>query len=1141
VTALDDRPAAGYRYTPADRYVAGARPVLLTGVQAIARMLVEQNVRDGGRTATLVSGYPGSPLGGLDKLLHGQPELKAKHGVHLVPGLNEELGATAVWGSQQVPGTQRPDGVIGVWYGKGPGVDRAGDALRHGNTYGANAKGGVLVMAGDDPGAKSSTVPCTSERTLASFGMPVLTPRNGTEVVAFGLYGIALSRLSGCWVGVKVLADVADGLWTVDEDFQGLRIAVPQVEWEGRPWTYSQLLMKDPRDSVVAEAQLLGPRWEAVKAFGAANPLDEITVPTRDAWLGIAATGTAYDATLQALHDLGLSTEDLERAGVRVLRVGMPYPLGAGLVREFATGLQTLLVVEEKTAFVESQVKEVLYGVSGAPRVIGKTDVDGRRLVPADGQVSADRLEPVLRGLLEGRATLAPKRRGPRTQLSLSPVRRTPYFCSGCPHNRSTPLPEGSLGGGGIGCHTMVTLTDRPDQSVLALTQMGGEGSQWIGQAPFTDVDHVFQNVGDGTFAHSGQLALQFCVAAGVNITYKILYNSVVAMTGAQKAEGGLTVPALTRKLHAEGVAKIVVVSDEPQKHKRVQDFAPGVTVRHRDDMDAVQRELRETPGVTVLIYDQQCANEARRLRKRGKQEVRTTRVVIDEAVCEGCGDCGVKSNCLSVQPVETELGRKTRIDQTSCNTDYSCLLGDCPSFLTVQAVAPKKKAARREAPAAPAVTDPVLATSADVFLAGIGGTGIVTVNQLLATAGLRSGLDTAGLSGLDQVGLSQKAGPVTSHLRVGGGGPANRVGHATADVVLAFDALVAADSKNLAVCSPEFTVAVVSTSETPTGTQVADPATPKTDVPAQVRKIRDNVVKVFELDALAASEALFTSTAPANLLLVGAAYQLGVLPFPASAIEEAIELNGVAVKANVAAFRWGRVAVADPASFAAATQPAGAREPRLHDLGASPLAGETRRLVQVRAQLLREHSGARRAAEYVAVVERAWAAERALGEATAYSEAVARGIAHLWAYKDEYEVARLLTRPELLEDVQAQVPGATRLTYNLHPPALRSMGMDRKLKLGAWSRPALRATARARFLRGTALDPFGRAHVRVVERELVASHTALVERLTASLTDGSYPTAVAAAAAGELVRGYEDVKLRNVERYRDALAALGL
>jgi indolepyruvate ferredoxin oxidoreductase len=1144
MTTLDDRPSAGrVPYTPADRYVAGARPVLLTGVQAIARLLVEQNVRDAGRTSTLVSGYPGSPLGGLDKLLHGLPELKSEHGVHLVPGLNEELGATAVWGSQQVPGRQKPDGVIGVWYGKGPGVDRSGDVLRHGNTYGANPQGGVLVMAGDDPGAKSSTVPCTSERTLASFGMPVLTPRNGEELITFGMYGVALSRLSGCWVGVKVLADVADGLWTVDRDFSALDITVPEVEWNGRPWTYTQLLMKDPRDSTIAEAALLGPRWAAVEAFGAANPLDEITSPAPGGWLGIVSTGTAYDATLQALRDVGIP--DPSAVGIRVLRVGMPYPLGAGLVRTFATGLEQILVVEEKVSFLESQIKDVLYGVPGAPPVHGKRAADGRLLVPADGQVSADRLDNVLLSVLAERVQLAPRRPGPRTQLSLSPVqspagspsaKRTPYFCSGCPHNRSTPVPDGSLSGGGIGCHTMVTLSDRPDQAVLALTQMGGEGAQWIGQAPFTDVEHIFQNVGDGTFAHSAQLAVQFCVAAGVNITYKLLYNSVVAMTGAQNAEGGLPVDTLTHKLHAEGVAQIVVVSDQPKKHKR-STFAPGVTVRHRDDMDAVQKELREVPGVTVLIYDQQCANEARRLRKRGKQEVRSTRVVIDEQTCEGCGDCGVKSNCLSVQPVDTELGRKTRIDQTSCNTDYSCLLGDCPSFLTVQVAKTKPK--KRTAAEAPAVPEPVLPADADVFLAGIGGTGIVTVNQLLATAALRSDLDTTGLSGLDQVGLSQKAGPVTSHLRVGGRGPANRVGHGTADVVLAFDALVMADPKNLAVCSPEFTIAVVSTSETPTGTQVADPTAARTDVPAQVRKIADSVVKVVEIDALGASEALFGSTAPANLLLVGAAYQLGVLPFSATAVEEAIELNGVAVAANVAAFRWGRAAVAAPDAFAAAVRPGAVVSSQPYDLGGSQLAGETRRLTEVRAQLLTAHSGAKAARQYVAVVEQAWAAERAVTEQTSYSEAVARGTAHLWAYKDEYEVARLLTRPELLDEMQLQVPGATKVTYNLHPPALRAMGMNRKLKLGAWSRPALKATARARVLRGTALDPFGRAEVRRVERELLRDYLELVGSLTSSLTRESYTAAAAAAGAAELVRGFEDVKLRNVARYRQTVAEL--
>ncbi len=1157
MTALDDRPstdaapAPAPGYDPADRYRPGGRPVLLTGVQAIARMLVEQNARDaraGLRTEALVSGYPGSPLGGLDKLLHGLPQLKTEHGVHLVPGLNEELGATAVWGSQQVPGTRTNDGVLGVWYGKGPGLDRSGDVLRHGNLYGAHPEGGVLVLCGDDPGAKSSSVPCASTRTMASFGMPVLAPRNATELITFGLYGTALSRLTGCWVGMTVLADVADGLWTVDEDFVALPVVVPALEWEGRPWTYTQRTFASPPDCLIAETDLVGPRWAGVQAFGAANPLDRIEVDPASAWMGIAATGTAYDAIRQALLELGLDDAALLRVGIRLLRVGMPYPLGAGLVREFARDLETVLVVEEKEPFLELQVKDVLYGGSRAPQVLGKRGADGRALVPADGQLTADRLERVLRSLLRDRVVLLDPRPAPRTQLSLSPVqsssgapsaRRTAYFCSGCPHNRSTVVPEGSLAGGGIGCHAMVTMHERPESQVLGLTQMGGEGVQWIGQAPFTDVPHIFQNVGDGTYFHSGQLAVQACMAAGVNITYKLLYNSAVAMTGAQDAEGALPVPALTRKLAAEGVVRTVVVTDEPKKYKRVTGLAPGVTVRHRDDLDAVSRELREVPGVTVIVYDQQCANEARRLRKRGKQEVRTTRVVIDEAVCEGCGDCGAKSNCLSVQPVDTELGRKTRIDQTSCNTDYSCLLGDCPSFLTVEVTGEKPK--RRTVSAPPVLPDVATPATSDVFLAGIGGTGIVTVNQVLATASLRSGRATTGL---DQVGLSQKAGPVTSHLRVGDRGPANRVPRGAADVALGFDLLVLADGKNLAVCSPATTIAVVSTSTTPTGTQVSDASAPAADIAELLGKVRRHVAQVFTMDALGASESLFGSTAPANLLLVGAAYQLGALPLPASAVEEALELNGVAVAANTAAFRWGRVAVADPAAFAEAVNPTVAVAPRPAPrdlLVGSPLDGETRRLAQVRATLLLDHTGLKAARQYVAVVERAWQAERDLGERTSYSEAVARGVAHLQAYKDEYEVARLLTRPELLDEVRAQVPDAGKVQFNLHPPVLRAMGMSSKLRFGAKARPAFAAMAKAKALRGTPLDPFGRAEVRRVEREIASSHTALVERLTSTLSAASYDTAVAAAAAAEIVRGYEDIKLGNVARYRAALADLGI
>ncbi|MGH3637836.1 MAG: thiamine pyrophosphate-dependent enzyme, partial [Mycobacterium sp.] len=580
-----------------------------------------------------------------------------------------ELAATSVWGSQNdLPsGNRSYDGVIGVWYGKGPGLDRASDALRHGAMYGANPAGGALALVGDDPGAKSSSLPVASERSLAALSMPIFFPRNAEEIITFGMYGVALSRASGCWSAMKIVADVADGLWTLDRDFSEFDIITPKVEWEGRPWTYHQRICAAPPDSLFAEADLYGPRWSMVRAFNAANSIDRIEVNPAQAWLGIVTVGTAYDTVRQALTELGLSDADLERVGIRILRIGMPYPVGAEIVSRLADRVTEVLVVEDKSAFVEMQVKEILYGRNAAPRVLGKYAADGKVLIPADGELTAGRLLAPLRRVLKDKVTVA-RTAPPSLELTVQPSTRTAYFCSGCPHNRSTAVPDGSLAGGGIGCHTLVTMSSRTDSQVTGLTQMGGEGAQWIGQSLFTDVGHIFQNIGDGTYFHSGQLAVQACVAAGVNITYKILYNSAVAMTGAQDVAAGLTVPELTHKLVADGVTKVIVCADEPERHRGAT-FANGVLVWHRDRLDEAQRLLRDTEGVTVLIYDQQCAAEARRKRKRGKLPARLTRVVINEAVCEGCGDCGVKSNCLSVQPVDTELGRKTRIDQSTCNT----------------------------------------------------------------------------------------------------------------------------------------------------------------------------------------------------------------------------------------------------------------------------------------------------------------------------------------------------------------------------------------------------------------------------------------------------------------------------------------
>ena len=1136
-------------YDLADRYRSTSAEVLLSGVQGVARLLVEQSVRDRARglqTATFVSGYPGSPLGGVDLALASTPELRDRPGFTLVPGMNEELAATAVFGSQlPLPGRRSPyDGTVGVWYGKSPGVDRAGDAFRNGNLFGANPSGGVLVLAGDDPAPKSSTVPSASEAALAAFGLPVLAPRNSEEIVEFGLLGVALSRASGCWVALKIVTDVADGAWSFSRDFGALEITVPEVEWNGKLWTYRQETMPGPPTAILAERELVGPRWQMVKAFARANGLNSVEIDTADAWLGIVAPGKTYDDTRQALADLGLDAETVASRGIRVLRIGMLYPLEPEVVREFARGLETVLVIEEKHPFVESQVRDALYGSARAPAVVGKRDRDGGLLVPADGELTAPRIAEALRRVLAPRIEVRDAAVLPAAFLPTLPVQRNAYFCSGCPHNRSTVVPAGSLAGGGIGCHGLVGMMDRSASAVTGLTHMGGEGAQWIGQAFSYDGGHIFQNVGDGTYFHSGQLAVQACVAAGVDVTFKLLYNSTVAMTGGQDAVGALSVPDLTKKLEAEGIRRTIVCTDEPHRYKGLEaTLARTAEVWHRDRLEEAQLLLREIPGVTVLIYDQQCAAQARRFRKRGELPVRTKRVIINEDVCEGCGDCGRKSNCLSVQPVETEFGRKTRIDQTSCNTDYSCLDGDCPSFVTVDVGSPRKEA-RAPVPPAPAVPEPAIApltSTYNVYLVGVGGTGVVTVNQVLATAALLDGLQVRSL---DQTGMSQKAGPVASHLRIARDEiePSNRIGVGQSDCYLALDFLTGSEVRNLVYAEPGRTAAYVSTSEVPTGAMVEGSAGLSFPPREQLlQRLRPSVRDLFDLDTFAAANALFGNTTPCHFLLVGAAFQAGALPISAAAIEAALELNGVGVAANLAAFRWGRVAVADPAAFAAATtRPTGA--PRaVHPLPDTPLAGPTRAAAASRAAHLAQYGGDRLVRSYLAAVEDAWHAERRVTDRTDFSNAVAVGLHRVLGYKDEYEVARMLTARGFLASIDEQLPGARRVRYQLHPPFMRALGRKKKISLGRSWRPFLRLLARLRFLRGTPFDPFGYAHVRRTERALAREYAALVVSLAATLESENYDHAVAVAEAIDLVRGYEGIKLANVERYRQRLAELGI
>jgi len=1145
------------------KYRLAEGTIFLSGIQALVRLPLDQHRADqrrGVRTATLISGYRGSPLGGLDLTLERNPKLLADHDVVFISGLNEDLGATAIYGAQLANMFPKPkyDGVLGMWYGKGPGVDRTGDIFKHANYAGIGRWGGVLALAGDDPLSKSSTLPTHSEVALYDAFMPTLFPGNVQEILDLGRYGFEMSRYSGLWVGFKIVTNVADEIGTAIVHPERIVARDPGFTWEGKPWRATQNPMLLPPYGLELERELHYGRLEAARAFAAAHPINRITVATPQAWLGIAAAGKTYYDLREALRELGLDDAALARHGIRLLQIGLLWPMESMIVREFASGLEELFVVEEKRSFVETFIREVLYNLTDRPRIVGKQDEEGRPLVPANGELDADRIALLLASRLEkklsvpsitARVALLEALRERPAPLTLA---RQPFFCSGCPHNRSTVVPEGSMAGGGIGCHGMALAM--PERHTVGTTHMGGEGVQWVGMAPFTEMTHMFQNLGDGTFFHSGSLAVRQAIAAGTNITFKILYNSAVAMTGGQDAAGAMPVPEMTRLLEAEGVKKIIVTTDDPDKYGSSALWGRGTEVWHRDRLDEAQRMLRDIPGVTVLIHDQRCAAEKRRLRKRGKLENPALRVYINEAVCEGCGDCGAKSNCLSVQPVDTEFGRKTQIHQSSCNKDYSCLRGDCPSFLTV---VPKGERRRKERPvfeASGELSEPTLKvpSSANVFMAGIGGTGVVTVNQILGTAAL---LDGKHVRGLDQTGLSQKGGPVVSHLKISDHPieVSNKVAAGEADCYLGFDVLVATSPQNLDHASAERTIAVVSTSQVPTGAMVT-----KTDVhfpeASGLQSSIDRFTRKDEnvyLDALGLAEALFEDHMAANLIVLGAAYQAGVIPVAAAAIERAIALNGVSVQMNTQAFRAGRLAVLEPQFLAAKRRRrvgAVEVEPSLHVhpearalVDAVDADGELRRLLEIRVPELIEYQDAAYARSYVDFVRRVRDAERAaLPGTTALSEAVARYLFKLMAYKDEYEVARLHLKNSLAAALNAEYPDGVTMHYNLHPPFLRALGWQGKIKFGRWFDGVFRALHAMRGLRGSALDPFGWPGVRRVERELIGEYRALVEKALVGLDASSHARAVKLAALPDVIRGYEEIKLANVRRFREDVRALG-
>ena len=1136
-----------------DKYVAASGRIYLSGVQALVRLALMQRLRDraaGLNTAGFISGYRGSPLGGLDQALWKAREHLETHHIKFVPGVNEELAATAVWGTQQVGliGPSDYDGVFAMWYGKGPGVDRCGDVFKHMNFAGTAKHGGVLLIAGDDHGAYSSTLPHQSDHLFAASMIPVLYPCNVQEYLDLGLHGFAMSRFSGCAVAFKALADTVESSASIEADPLALQIRLPEdfamPESGLNSQLLSGLLAAQARQQ---EALMQDYKIYAAIAYARANGLNRVTIDSPAARLGIVASGKSYMDVLEALEELGITARNATEIGIRLFKVGMPWPLEPDGVREFARGLEEILVVEEKRQVVEYQLKEHLYNWQPdvRPRVIGKFNEQGewlhprgQWLLPPKGDFSVAQIARVIAervarfhpsDLIKARLAFLEAKEAVLKKAVLTPVRPA-YYCSGCPHNRSTKVPEGSIALAGIGCHVMATFI-YPEQT-QSTTQMGGEGAPWIGQAPFSKLDHVFANLGDGTYFHSGQLAIRAAVAAGVNITYKILYNDAVAMTGGQPIDGTLTVPMIAQQMAGEGVKRIALVSEDLARYADRSLLPEIVTLHDRAELDAVQSALRQVKGVSVLIYDQTCAAEKRRRRKKGEYPQASSRVFINELVCEGCGDCGVQSNCVSILPLETEYGRKRMIDQSSCNQDYSCVDGFCPSFVTLRGAKVRKSKAGHDAGSAEfaSLPDPqpiaLDAAPYNILITGIGGTGVITIGALL---GMAAHLEGKGVSVLDMTGMSQKNGAVTSHVRIGSHPDsihAQRIATGEADLILGCDMLTAGAQDAISKTRPGVTVAVINTHEQPTGPFARNPDWQFPSAP--LRALIDESVanRSHYVDATRLATALLGDSIATNLFMLGFAFQKGLVPVSGAALARAIELNGVAVEANKAAFLWGRRAAVDLSQverFTVPSQPPVVQPPQSLEA-----------MVRKHAAFLTGYQNAAYAQRYQAFIERVRVAEAKLGPGERFAKAVARSLFKLMAYKDEYEVARLYTDGRFEQRLNATFEGDFTLAFHLAPPLLTkhdAQGHPIKTRYGSWMWWAFKLLAKFKFLRSTALDPFALTAERRMERRLIADYRASIEALLPRLDEVNLEQAVELASLPQHIRGFGHVKLACVDK----------
>jgi indolepyruvate ferredoxin oxidoreductase len=1127
-----------------DKYTLERGPVFLSGVQAIVRLALDQRRRDaraGLATGGFISGYRGSPLGGVDSALWQVEALLKANNIHFEPGLNEELAATAVAGTQQIAaiGRGKFTGVFGIWYGKNPGLDRSGDAIKHGNAVGASAHGGVLAISGDDPGATSSTLPNQCDQAFIAAAVPLLSPANVSEILRFGLIGIALSRYAGTWTGLKTVADAVECTTTITVDPNEPRVVLPN-EFELPP---QGLGARWPDNRWDQDSRLLNLRLPAAKAFARANALDEVVFGARGtARLAIVTSGKAYGDVREALARLGIDEAVADALGIIIYKVGMVWPLEPERIRNVLEGIDEVIVVEERRAVLEPQIKDLAYNWSAdrRPRIVGKSDEQGAPLLPESGELSPSVVALAL-GKRLGRfappATVI-ERLG-AIERQHGQVRRAPsqirvaHFCAGCPHAVSTRVPDGSVAIAGIGCNSLRLWM--PDSRTALLPQMGGEGAVWLGMAPFVEASHVFQNLGDGTYAHSGSLGIRAAVAAGHNITFRLLYNEAAAMTGGQPVEGAFSVPQIARQLLAEGVERIAIVSDERGRHKRLSALGSGVSVHHRDELDTIQRELRKWPGVSAIIYDQVCATEKRRRRKRGIVPPAPARAFINTRVCEGCGDCVEQSSCAAVRSVETPFGRKREIDQSACNADLSCLKGFCPSFVTVEGGALRPPTVATAEFNLPLPTAPTLAGPCDMVIEGIGGTGVMTIGAVLGMAAHMSGY---GASVLDNTGLARKGGAVSTHVRVYSGlddGHASRIADGGATLMLACDLVTAANPVSLAKIDSGRTRVIANADLVPTLQQRLDP-----DSDLDTRPLRDAITQAAgasQCEFIAATEIAEQALGDsiyANMVMLGFAWQKGLVPLAFNAIDQAITLNGTAVEANRLAFAWGRRAAHDPAAI----------EQLLRPLSAGAGESSLDALVSRYADELTAYQDAAYAQRYIALVDRVRAAERRVDQLDGpLAFSVARGYFRLLAIKDEYEVGRLYSDGTFAHDLQRRFSGAYKIHFHMAPPLLarrdRTTGHLRKQQFGAWMGKLFPLLARMKALRGTWLDVFGYSGERRAERRLIGEYQQTIDNLLAALTADNYERAVEIAALPERMRGFGHVKAGNIARAKQREAEL--